>query len=103
MVCRLIENQHIHARVDQLSQRESSLLATGNVSDVLVDVIPGKEKLREERPQLTCCGSRGRDATQFHNDLVTIVEIVELLRLISDLHFCSPTNFTAQRLKLFEY
>src|SRR6185369_4409352 len=56
-----------------------------------------------ERPQLTRRCSRWRHTTQLHNDLVAIVEIVQLLRVVSDLNLRAPTNLTSKRRKLVEY
>src|SRR5688500_5601153 len=97
MVRRLIQNQNVYTRVDQLCERQSSLLTTGEISDVLVNVVTGKQKLRQERSQLTSSSTRRRNATQLHDDLVAIVEIVELLCVVSNLNFCTPTNFAAER------
>ena len=102
MVCRLIEHQHIHARIDQLRQRQSSLLATGQIADVLVNVVAGEKKLREKRSQLAGGRARRRHATQLHDDLVAIVQIIELLRVVANLDFCAPTNLTGERWNLVQ-
>src|SRR5258708_40066697 len=44
MVRRLVEKQHVDARIDQLSQRESSLLSTGKILFLLGNVIAGQKK-----------------------------------------------------------
>src|SRR5690349_4382795 len=103
MVRRLVEHQHVHTRIDQLREGESSLLTAREILDVLVDVVAGKQKLREERSELTGSGTRRRHTTQLHDDLVTIVEIVELLCVITDLDLRAPAHFAAEWLELLEY
>ena len=49
MICRLIEHQNVHARVNQLGQRESSLLSAGKIAHVFVNVIADKQKLSQKR------------------------------------------------------
>src|ERR1051325_6979513 len=103
MVRRLIEHQNVHARVDQLREGEPSLLAARKISTVLVNIVTEKKKLREKRTQLTRRGIRWRHTTQLHNDLVAIVQVVELLRVVSNLDFCSPTNLAAEWRNLVQY
>src|ERR1043166_9646164 len=103
MVGRLVEHQHVHTRVDQLRQRESSLLAPRKISHVFVNVVAGKQKLREERSQFSGGSSRRRDAAQLHDDLVAIVQIVELLCVVTNLNLRTPTNLAAKRIKFVQY
>src|SRR5689334_3479529 len=103
MVRRLVEHQHVHARVDQLRERESSLLTARKISHVLVNIITGKQKLGEKRSQLTGSRSRRRDAAQLHDDLVAIIEIVELLRVVANLNLRAPTHLTANWIELVQY
>src|SRR5712691_11649020 len=49
MISRLVEHEHVHPRVNQLGQRESSLLSAGKIAHVLVNVIADKQKLRQKR------------------------------------------------------
>src|SRR6185503_13781895 len=102
MVRRLVEHEHVDAGIDQFRQREPSLFSTGKIAHVFVNVVTGEQELRQKRAQLTGSSSRWRDATQLHDDLVAIVEIVELLRVITDLHFRAPTNLARERRKLVE-
>ena len=75
MVRGLIEHKNVDARIDQLRQGESSLFATGKISDMFVNIVAGKEKLREKRAQLTRGRTRRRHTAQLHNDFVAIVEL----------------------------
>src|SRR5689334_14016068 len=52
VVCWLVQHQHVNARIDQFGQRESSLLSSGQVANVFVDIVTEEKKLREERTQL---------------------------------------------------
>src|ERR1044072_5724038 len=56
VVRRLVEDEDVDARVDELGEREPSLLAAGQISDVLVNVVAREEEAREEAAQL----ARGR-------------------------------------------
>src|SRR5687767_1323900 len=103
MVCRLVQDQNVNARVDQLSESQPALLTARKISDVLVNVVTGKQKLRQERTQLTRSSSRRSNTTQLHDDLVAIVEIVELLCVVSNLNFSAPTNFTTEWRNLVQY
>ena|SRR5438874_12833701 len=53
----LVQYKYIHARVDQLRQRESPLLSAGQIAHVLIDVVAKEKKLCEKRPQFP--GGRG--------------------------------------------
>ena len=53
MISRLVQHQHVYARVDELRQREPSLLAAGEITHVLVHVIAEEEELGQKRSQLT--------------------------------------------------
>src|SRR5256714_3368355 len=97
MVGWFIKHQHVNARINQLRQGESSLLSAGEIADVLVNVIAGEKKLRKKRTQLARCRTRGRDASQLHNDLISLVEVFKLLRVITNSNFTSPTNLAVQR------
>src|SRR5215212_4967096 len=102
MVSRLVKDENVHARVDQLRQGESSLLTTGKIAHVLVDVVASEEKLRQKRAQLAGRRTRRRNATQLHHDFVAIIEIVELLGVVTNLNFCAPAHFTTQRPELVQ-
>src|SRR5258708_16899483 len=86
MIRRLVEHEHVHARIDQLGQRESSLLSAGKIAHMLVDVIADEQKLRQKRSQLACGRARRRYPAQFHDDLISVVERFELLRVIANLN-----------------
>src|SRR5713226_7844286 len=53
MIRRLVEHQHVSARINQLGQRESSLLSAGKIAHVFVNVVADKQKLCQKRSQLT--------------------------------------------------
>src|SRR6185369_7730377 len=99
----LVEHEHVHARVDQLREGESSLLTARQIAHVFVNVVTGEQELREKRSQLAGSRRRRRDAAQLHNYLVAVVEIVKLLRVVTNLNLRAPADFTAERLELFEY
>src|SRR5207245_7272552 len=91
------------ARVDQLGQRQSSLLSAGKISHVFVNIITKEEKLRQKGPQLSRRGIRRRDQTELHYYLVAIVEVLELLRVVTNFHLRTPTHFACQRGNLAEH
>ena len=39
VICRLIEHQHVHARIDKLRQGQSSLLSAGEIADMFVNIV----------------------------------------------------------------
>src|SRR6266849_8947884 len=102
MICRLVEYQHIDARIDQLRQRQSSLLAAGKIAHVLVNVVAGEKKLCQKGTQLACRCTGRRHAPQFHDDLVSIIKIVELLRVVTYLNLRAPANLASQRRNLLQ-
>src|SRR5712692_4077290 len=103
MICRLVEHQNVYARINQLGQRESSLLSAGKIAHVFVNVIADKQKLCQKRSQLACRRIRGSDAAQFHDDLVAVVEVLELLRVIAKLNLRAPAQLARQRWNLAEH
>src|SRR6185295_1329550 len=48
----LVQHEHVHPRVDQLRERKSALLSSGQITNVLIDVIANEQKLCEKRSQL---------------------------------------------------
>src|ERR1700730_16831701 len=97
MVGRLVKYEHVDTRIDELCQGESALLSSGQIGDVFVDIVSCKVKLAEKRTQLARASRCWGDAAQLHNDLVPIVEVIESRRVITNLDFRSPTNFTGKR------
>src|SRR5437667_8584279 len=55
MIRRLVEHQDIDARINQLCERESSLLSTGQIAHVLVNVIAKEKKFCQKRSQFADC------------------------------------------------
>ena len=53
----LVQHEYVHARVDQLRQRQSSLLSAGQIAHMLVNVVAKEKKLCEKRSQF----AGGRD------------------------------------------
>ena len=41
--------------------------------------------------------SAGATRRKLHNDLVAIVQVIELLRVVTDLNFSAPPDFTDKR------
>jgi hypothetical protein len=60
---------------------------------VLVNVIAKEKKLGEKRTQFPSGGGRRSNSTQFHDDLVSVVEIFKLLCVVSDFNLAAPTQF----------
>src|ERR1700754_1957737 len=52
VVARLVQQQHVGARADQRGQRETGLLATGEHSGRLVDVVTREEERAEDLAQV---------------------------------------------------
>src|SRR5258708_18584124 len=92
MIRRFVEHEHVHARIDQLGQRESSLLSAGEIAHMLVDVIADKQKLRQKGSQLACRRTRRRYTAQFHDDLIAVVEVFELLGVVANLNLRAPAQ-----------
>src|SRR6476660_6292895 len=97
MVRRLIQNQNVYSGINQFGQRESSLLPAGKVTHVLVDVVAHEKKLCQKGSQLAACRRGRRNPTQLHNDFVAVVEILELLRVITNLDFAAPAELARKR------
>src|SRR5204863_5053552 len=74
----------------------------GQIAHVLIDVVAKEKKLCEKRSQFA--GGRGGrcHATHLHDDLVSLIEIFELLRVIADLNLAAPTNLAGQSWNLAE-
>ena len=102
MVRWLIEYQHIYTRIDQLRQCESALLAARQIPNVLVNVVASEKKFRQERTQFAGSRARRRNSSQFHDDLVSIIEVVELLGVVTYLDFRTPANFAGEWRRLFQ-
>src|SRR5438309_2197758 len=102
VVRRFVEQQHIDARVDQLRQREPSFLSTGKIAHMLVNVVAKKKKLCEKRSQLAGGSVCRSHAAQFHDDLVSVVEVFELLRIVTNLNFGAPSQVARQGWNLAE-
>ena len=51
MIGGLVEHQHIDARIDQLRQRQSALLAAGKIANMFVNIIAGKMKFSQKGTQ----------------------------------------------------
>ena len=94
MVGRFIQHQDVYAGIDQLRERESSLLSSRKIAYVLVNLIAKKEKLGEKRSSVAGCRRGRSDPTQLHDDLVTLIEILQLLRVVTSLDFAAPTNLS---------
>src|ERR1044071_1312817 len=103
MVGRLVQDKHVDARIDQLGESETAFLAARQIAHMLVNIVAREEKLGEEGRQLTATRARKRNATQFHDDLVAIVQIVQLLRVVTDLNFRAPAYFTGKRLEFAKH
>ena len=52
MISGLVQDEYVHARVDQLRQRQSPLLSAGQIAHMLVNVVANEKKLCEKRSQL---------------------------------------------------
>jgi hypothetical protein len=102
VVRRLVQHQHIHAGVDQFREGQSSLLSARQVANMLVNVVAKEKKPGQERSQITRRRRGGRDATQFHDYFVPVVEIFELLSVIADFDFAAPAKLARDRRNLTE-
>src|SRR5688572_16932781 len=69
---------------------------------MFVNVISSEEKLGEKRTQLTRGCTRQSNPAQLHNDFIPVIEVVELLRIVANLHFCAPANFSGERSNLLQ-
>src|SRR5438132_11770265 len=63
---------------------------------MFVNVVAKKKKLCEKRSQLTGGSVCRSNAAQFHDDLVSIVEVFELLRIVTNLNFGAPSQVARQ-------
>src|SRR4030081_727016 len=63
---------------------------------MFVNVISTKVKFPEKATKLAGSGRCWSDSSQFHNDLIAVIEIVELLGVITNLDLCAPTNFAGE-------
>src|SRR5256714_8315497 len=102
VIRRLVKHQDVDSGINEFGERESSLLSTRQIADVLVDVIAREEKLSQKRTQFAGSRRRRRDPTQLHDDFVSIVEVFQLLRVIADFDFAAPTDLDRQRWNLYE-
>src|SRR6476660_999490 len=62
VICRLVENQHVSTRIDQLCQRKTPFLASGKDRNRLVDIITTEQKAREITSNLSVSDRRGSKA-----------------------------------------
>src|SRR5688500_7062198 len=69
---------------------------------MFVNIISSEEKLGEKRTQLTCGCTGQSNPAQLHNDFIPVIEVVELLRIVANLHFCAPANFSSERWNLLQ-
>src|SRR5436190_24081074 len=97
MVRRLVQDQNVDSGINQFCQRESSLLSAGEVADMFKNVVANEKKLCQECSQLAAGGRGWRHPPQLHNDFVAFVEIVELLRVITNFDFTAPAKLACER------
>src|SRR5882724_10078925 len=94
MIRRLVKHQDVDSGINEFGERESSLLSTRQIAYVLVNVIAREQKLSQERTQLAGGCRRWRDPTQLHDNFVSIVEVFQLLRVVTDFDFTAPTKLS---------
>src|SRR2546425_3121274 len=70
---------------------------------MFVNVVAEEKKLCEKRSQLAGGSVCRSDAPQFHDDLVSVVEVFELLRIVTNLNFGAPTQVARQGWNSGEY
>src|SRR5882724_7119424 len=92
VIRRLVKHQNVDSGINEFGERKSSLLSAGQIAYVLVNVIAREKKLSQEPTQLAGRRRRGRDPAQLHDDFVSIVEVFQLLRVITDFDFTAPTK-----------
>src|SRR4051794_15597274 len=63
---------------------------------MLINVVAREQKLSEERTQFARSHRRRSYPTQLHNDLIAVIEVIELLRIITNIYFCAPGSLTFQ-------
>src|SRR5437016_309193 len=64
---------------------------------MFINIVAGKKKLGQKRAQFPGRCTGRRHPSQFHDDLVAIVKVIQLLRVVTNLDLCTPLNFTRQR------
>ena len=63
---------------------------------MFVNVVAKEKKLCEKRSQLAGGSVYRGNAAQFHDDLVSVVEVFELLRIVTNLNFGAPSQVARQ-------
>src|SRR5262245_10578423 len=98
MVGRLVKDERVDARVDQLRQRQSSLLAAGKRGNRLENVVAGEEKPPQKSAQLAVGHGRRGAAAQFFDRGVAVVDDLQALVVVADVDACAPTPVAVERL-----
>src|SRR5215467_11826000 len=64
---------------------------------MFVNIVAKEKKLRQERSQFAGGRGRRRHPPQLHNDFISLIEVFELLRVVTDFNLAAPTNLSRQR------
>src|SRR6266550_1617481 len=64
---------------------------------MLIDIVAGEKNFGQKRAQLARSCTGRRHPSQLHDDLIAIIQVIQLLRVVTNLHFGAPLNLTRKR------